>query len=482
MQHVACPGCGADVQFTSAASVMAVCSYCQTTVLKDADSVRDLGKMGVVLEDYSSIQVGTSGTYQGRNFNVIGRLQLRYPAGFWNEWFVIFDDGSNGWLSDASGQYTMTFQKAIPGAAPAFESLHPGQTLPMAGQFYVASDVRTATCVAGQGELPMQVGSGWTAKVADFRLQKQFLTIDYSDETPAFYLGEAVTLTEMHCQQLRDADTIADASGNIKGHVSSLACPHCGSPVRYVPGATTALVCPACHSSVDVASSTAEVLAAGQRVASIPLTLELGAVGNIEGTSYTVIGALKRSSSDGSSHWTEYLLYEARKGFLWLIETSEGWYRTSVEDLWPLAESPTTVVLDSRRFVQSDDYVARVDAAIGAFNWQVAAGDSCRVLEYKGGNESLAAEISDTEMTFSRSRPAPLDQVRAWFGQHVHVENVPHPSYRATAKNFLILLAVLDFLPFFGGGGFSIVVIAFTALFIYVPALFLDRAESSSSA
>lgn len=481
MQHVACPGCGADVQFTSAASVMAVCSYCQTTVLKDADSVRDLGKMGIVLEDYSVLQIGTSGVYAGRAFNLIGRLQLRYPAGFWNEWFVIFDDGQNGWLSDASGQYTMTFQKPLPASLPAFETIHPGQPLMIAGHSFVASDVRSATCTGGQGELPMQVGSGWTAKVADFRFEKQFLTIDYSDPTPAIYIGEAVTLDELRAAQLRDSDTIKDSSGNLKGHVSQLACPHCGSPIRYVPGATTALVCPSCHSSIDVASATAEVLEAGRRVAAIPLTLELGAQGNFDGVQYSVIGALKRSSSDGSSHWTEYLLYEVKRGFLWLIETSEGWQRTSVEDLWPLAESPTTVLFNSRRYVQSDDYMARVDAAIGAFNWQVTAGDTVRVLEYSAGADSLAAEISASEMTFSYSRRVPLDQVRAWFGQHVHVEQQPHPSYAATAKNFLILLAVLDILPVLLGGFSAILIAAITALLIYLPALWLDKFDQGTT-
>ena len=478
MEHVACPGCGADVQFTSAASVMAVCGYCQTTVLKDADSVRDLGKMGVVLEDYSEIQIGTSGNYAGRQFNVIGRLQLRYPAGFWNEWYVIFDDGQNGWLSDASGQYTMTFEKPAPPAIPAFETLRPGQTLTLAGHPYVASDVRSATATGGQGELPMHAGTGWVAKVADFRFLNQFMTIDYSDASPKLYLGEAVTLSAMKCQQLRDTDSIADTSGNLKGHVGSLSCPQCSSPISYVPGATTALVCPACHSSVDVSSATAEVLAAGSRVASIPLSLALGSTANIDAVAYTVIGALKRSASDGG--WTEYLLYAARKGFLWLVEASDGWQRVSVEDIWPMAEGPRTVVLDGRRFQQTEDYQATVDAAIGAFNWQVKVGDTVRILEYRGGAEGLAAEISDTEMTFSRSKPVPLDQVRAWFGQHVHTEQTPHPTYASTAKMFLWVFIALNFIPALFGGFSALMVAAMFAAFIYVPGWVMDRFDQGN--
>ncbi|MGZ3254606.1 MAG: DUF4178 domain-containing protein, partial [Burkholderiaceae bacterium] len=108
MQTVSCPSCGAQVEFRSYASVLAVCEYCKTTILKDADSVKNLGKMSDVLEDYSPIQIGTTGVFGGRSFSVIGRIQLRYSAGMWNEWYVLFDDGKAAWWSDSCGQYTLT--------------------------------------------------------------------------------------------------------------------------------------------------------------------------------------------------------------------------------------------------------------------------------------------------------------------------------------------------------------------------------------
>jgi len=481
MQHVACPGCGAQVEFHSPASVMAVCEYCRTTVLKDADTVRDIGKMGSVLEDYSPLQIGSSGVYQGRNFNVIGRIQLRYPAGFWNEWFVLFDDGENAWLADASGQYTMTFEKPAPPGLPAFTALKPGQSLTLAGHIYTASDVREATCTGGQGELPFKVGTGWQARVADFRYMAQFVTIDYSDGVAKIFIGQAVTLSEIKAQALRDTDAITDTSGRVKGKIGSLNCPHCGSPVQFTPGATTALICPSCHSSVDVSGPTAEVLEVGSRLAAIPLTLELGAVGNIDGINYTVLGALKRSSTDATAHWTEYLLYEAQRGFLWLIESNEGWERATVEDVWPVWDQPDSITLDQRRFAKTDDYGARVDAAIGAFNWRVAVGDTVRVVEFSGGDQQLAGEMSESELTWSRARRVPLDQVRAWFGEHVHVELSPHPTHVKTAKAFLILLAIVNVVPVLFGGGLALAIALFTAGFIFLPAVMLDAMDARNA-
>ncbi len=264
MQKVSCPSCGAPVEFKSAASVMAVCGYCKTTVLKDADTVRDMGRMSDVLEDYSPIQIGTAGTYSGRGFTVIGRIQLRYPAGMWNEWFVMFDDGSPGWLSDASGQYTMTLEKENGRALPDFEQIQVGRTYPVLGLPYLASDVRTAECVGGQGELPFKVGAGWQAKLADLRNGKSFATLDYSDvPQPTVYAGEAVTLEQLKCQLLRDDDTVKDSAGNLRSKVQPLSCPSCGSSVNYVPGVTREIVCPNCLSPVDVRPNVAQVLKVG---------------------------------------------------------------------------------------------------------------------------------------------------------------------------------------------------------------------------
>ena len=124
---IPCPNCGAQIQFRSPASVMAVCEYCKTTVLKELDAVKNLGKMSDVLEDYSPLQLNTSGIYGTHSFTIIGRLQLRYADGMWNEWYVMFENGKTAWLSDASGQYTMTTEVPASNDLPPFSALVPSQ-------------------------------------------------------------------------------------------------------------------------------------------------------------------------------------------------------------------------------------------------------------------------------------------------------------------------------------------------------------------
>jgi hypothetical protein len=480
MQQVACPGCGAPVQFKSAASVMAVCEFCKTTLLKDAMSVRDLGKMSEVLEDYSPLQIGTSGQFAGRGFSLIGRIQRQYSAGFWNEWYALFDDGTNGWLSDASGQFTMTFAKPTSAALPLFDKLVPGRTLTVSGQIYATSDVRTARCTAGQGELPFKVGQGWQARVADFRASDRFLSLDYSDGDAArVYVGQAVDLADLKPQLLRDPSQISDAAGHFRGKVSALACPSCGAPVKCVPGITVHIVCPSCHSEVDTSGSVATVLAAGASLEKVPFTLALGAEAVIEGTRYSILGAMRRAESDGGSEWSEYLLYAPGRKFIWLVETSEGWQRAEVLDRWPQWDGAAHATLGERRFDRSSDYGARVTFAAGSFNWRVSVGDTVRVIEFTSGSQRLAAEASNEELTWSRSSQLPLDQVRAWFGGHVHAEQSPHPAYMETARRVLIALLLINAIPLLFATGNSLPYALLGAAAIYLPAYFLDRLDAN---
>jgi uncharacterized Zn finger protein (UPF0148 family) len=420
MQKVSCPSCGAEVTFRSTASVMAVCEYCHSTLLKDAESVKDIGKMSQVLEDYSPIQINSSGEYHSRHFTMVGRIQLRYDDGFWNEWYVLFDDGSGGWLSDASGQYVFTLAQGAPSSIPQFEQLKPGVGITMKGNRFVASDVRTARCVAGQGELPFKVGTGWEAKVADFRSGNGFLTLDYSDgPTPQLYLGQSVDLTALRCQLLRSEIDIARTAGKYRGKTTTLNCPNCGSPVKYQAGMAFHVVCPSCNAQVDCSTDRAVVLQKHEQLARVITTLSLGDAGTIDTLKYEMIGFTKcrETGSEETSEWVEYLLYSDKRGFLWLVESQDRWDRVKVLDEWPEQRSASSVELRGATYNKLYQYGAEVIYAAGAFNWRVAVGDRTRIIDYAHEGSKLTAEASDTEIVWSAASQVSEAQVREWFAK-----------------------------------------------------------------
>lgn len=491
MQTVSCPSCGAEVKFRSHASVMAVCEYCNTRVLKEAGAVKDLGKIASVLEDYSPIQVGTSGVLGGRHFNVVGRIQLRYDAGMWNEWYIIFDNATSGWLGDASGQYTVTMLRSPDGQLPPFEELRAGQRYTLIGEPYMVADVRTAQCIGGQGELPFKVGDGWEARVADFRQGGHFLTIDYSDEgPPLLYTGVAVTLESMQCQLLRDVEEIKRTTGRYRGKLDALDCPSCGTPIKYLPGLTASLVCQSCQTQIDAASPKAEVLATGEKHDRQQFTLPLGAVGKLGNQEFTIIGVMRRAD-DEATEWTEYLLYGSRTGFTWLVETAEGWSRANVLDQWPssMVLGAPVVTLDKADYNKLYDYNSVVTYVAGAFNWRVKVGDYTHVYEYKRQQVTLAAEATASEVGWSRSTPVAWDQLKAWFGDALKGEspatrafggvNFTKDRYKRSAKNWIMAVVALNAIPLLFNFGGAIGYTLFAAAALYLPAMLLDAMDET---
>lgn len=419
---VPCPSCGAPVGFRSAASVMAVCGYCRASLVREADAVRDIGKMAEAMEDYSPIQIGTSGVWNQRPFGVVGRLQLRYDNGGWNEWYLVFEDGGTGWLGDASGQYTLSLdQGTLP--APAFGNLRPGQAFNHAGATFIASDMRTARCTGGAGELPFVVGAGWEAKVVDLRAGNRFLTLDYSDaDPPRAYLGQAVTLEQLKGQLLRSDEAILKGAGRLRGAISNLACPGCGASLTFPAGAAAQLVCPSCGSRSDATGDQAVLIEKSHEQERVSSTLALGDRGKIDGIDYTLIGRLRCQELGEPATWTEYLLYNAREGFLWLVESEEGWDKVRMLDTWP-ETSGDSVVLDGTRYEKLYDYGSEVIHAAGAFNWRAKVGDRTDITDWQAGDRKLSRETTDAEVAWSLAERVSPEAVHKWFAKAASAGN-----------------------------------------------------------
>lgn len=457
MFRTACPSCGAEVLFRSTISAVAVCEYCQSTVLRNADEVKDIGKIGKVLEDYSPIQIGTSGVFAGRAFTVLGRIQLRYDAGLWNEWYVSFDDGKQGWLADTSGEYMFTLPLAETAneakSTLTFEAMQPEMRYEHGGRAYVVTDVRTAQCVGGQGELPFAVGQGYQAKVVDCRCNNRFLTLDFSDITlfkpdPVLYVGEAVELKNLQLQLLRDAETILSSAGRLKGTSAVLDCPSCGNPLQYQAGVATQMVCKACASVVDCSGDKALVLEKHSAAAQYHATLDVGDGATIDGVSWKIIGLIEMEEvNDADSSWTEYLLYNAQQGFFWLVEANDGWYRVAVLNQLPDSWQEASATLGGVKYRKLyAAYAAKVTYAAGAFNWRVSVGDRVTCAEYENNGERLCKEKSSNEVVWSKSKKIPNQLIEQWFAKAKIMTPVSSSAAASGGNQSMAMLFIIGLL------------------------------------
>jgi len=163
--------------------------------------------MAELQKDGTPLQLRAEGTYRQTHFAVIGRIQLRYGQGLWNEWYLFFDDMRGGWLGEAQGTYAVSFLTEVSQRLPRFEELKVGQRLQLKDKMFEVRDLQSALCIGGEGELPFHVGPGYEAPVADLLGEaSSFGTIDYSELPPLVFLGEYVEFDQLQLSGLREFD------------------------------------------------------------------------------------------------------------------------------------------------------------------------------------------------------------------------------------------------------------------------------------
>lgn len=400
-----CPSCGAPVVFQSASSILAVCEYCQSTLVRHDQALEDIGKMAALVEDRSPLQLGAEGSYKGVHFALIGRIQIKYGQGTWNEWHLLFDDMRTGWLSEAGGEYVLTFARYVEDRLPELSELKVGQRFVLASQAWSVSNIEQAECVAGQGELPFKVGAGYPVVTVDLRNSANFATLDYSETPPLFFVGEAVEFKSLRMANLRDGMAIPTAT--IAAQV--FRCPSCGAPLQARSKDILAVGCATCGAVIDTADPNHRVLTAalGMRDEKYTPRIPLGSKGTLEGKPVEVIGFLvKQSKSDGIAYdWREYLLAGENGTYRWLTEYNGHWNIVDV-----LSRPPTSsgiIELDNVRFGDQSfrhfatTPVAEVIQVAGEFTWRVRRGETCRVLDYVAPPLMLSRESTDSEQNWS---------------------------------------------------------------------------------
>lgn len=207
MGTVNCPSCGAPVTLRASLSLLVVCEYCRSTLLRRDRDLENIGKMADLQQDATPLQLHAEGKYRHVHFAVLGRIQLRFAEGLWNEWYLLFDDQRDGWLGEAQGTYAVSFLTECNDRIPAFGDLQVGQGIVLMGKPYEVQNLEAAFCIAGEGELPFPIGAGYEAPVADLiGPESLFATLDYSEEKPLVFLGEYVDFDDLHLTGLREFD------------------------------------------------------------------------------------------------------------------------------------------------------------------------------------------------------------------------------------------------------------------------------------
>lgn len=460
-----CPGCGAPVEFRSAASTHAVCAFCRSTLMRDGETISRIGRMAELFDDHSPLQVMARGVHAGRAFTVVGRLQYRSPSGVWSEWRVLFDDdASEAWLSEDNGNYVLSRQASLERDIPAAVHLRVGKTTAVDGRsFVVASNDDAVALIAAQGELPRLPAEGVTFTVVELRSERgEVLSLDYASRPPAVYLGREVTLDGLKMTGLREGSQKTIGA-------RQFSCPHCGSAVPVNLATSRSVTCESCHSVIDLTASEAGAsLNYARQADPVQPVIALGSVGRLNGRGWQVVGFQHRighepGDEDEAFGWDEYLLYNEKDGFRFLVDSTEGWSLVQTLSAAPeWREGDVQVMHDGQTWGLDASYEAQTTWVAGEFYWPVERGQKSWNHDFTRGRSVLSRERSGTEITWSRGERISSDTVAA--------------AFRITDRREELKRA--DVAPLSNSSGTSIGTVVFWIVLIIVVVLLQTRCSS----
>jgi hypothetical protein len=422
-----CPNCGAAIQFRWSGAVQTTCEYCRAILVRRDLNLEKVGQIGDLPREVSPIQIGTEGMYRNKAFQVIGRILYDYEDGGWNEWHIVFNDGTSGWLSDAQLEYTVSFLAKPPEPLPP--EVARARQFMWSGVRYEVTSVTRAHYRGVAGEMPFEYWDKKDVLFADLRTSDaRFGTIDYSDAVPVLYLGDAVEFDDLHLKNLRE---LAGSGANQAGaKVSSLSCPNCGAPLTLsAAGHSLSVVCPQCRSILDAKDPNLQVLEKFYSKQDIKPIVPLGSRGKLEGADFDVIGFQVRTtdSDDLPESWDEYLLFNPYKGFRYLTVFDGHWNYVktvpAVPDRIPIGKKQGAMLM-GHKYVLFDTELATTTYVLGEFPWRVHVGEKNGIKDFIAVPKILSSESTEQETVWSLGEYMTGAQV--W--QAFHLPGSPAPA------------------------------------------------------
>ncbi|MDB5743789.1 MAG: hypothetical protein JWR68_2104 [Polaromonas sp.] len=394
------------MEFLSAQSTHAVCPYCQSTVVRSGDTLARIGKMAELFNDFSPLQLQAAGSFEGRRFTVLGRLQYQYPQGTWTEWHALLADGGSAFLSEDNGAYVFTLPVASSRDIPPASEFRIGASTAINGKTYAVASSETVSLLSAQGELPHLPALGQPFAMVELRsADGEVLGIDYGPTLqggpPALSRGRAVRLDALQLTGLKDESVRDDKGGR------QFSCPHCGAPIKVTLATSQSIACGACRSLIDLSQGLGAALTSALQDEPVSPLIPLGRVGQLQGASWQVVGFQHRmgheqGDEDESFGWDEYLLYNRKLGFSFLVDSTDGWSLvkpvTGAPRYQPGASSATYL---SITYQLLSSYQAETSYVAGEFYWKVERGQKTFNRDFASGKSLLSQEQSNHEITWS---------------------------------------------------------------------------------
>ena len=197
-----CPGCSAVHKVQLERATLIVCHVC-SEIIADAVTGSEKPKPARIPDDWSFLQIGTTGVYKNYNFTVIGRLRLQLRNDYKNFWCAIYDGGKCLWIVESFGSFAL-FSSSWQETKSESAHLHAGKKITLANQVNLRGEyVEKCEGISYTGEIGswnffypgffMMQASNASGQTALIKIKK---SIGY------ILTGEKITLKELNLNNI----------------------------------------------------------------------------------------------------------------------------------------------------------------------------------------------------------------------------------------------------------------------------------------
>ncbi|MCX6318657.1 MAG: DUF4178 domain-containing protein [Bacteroidetes bacterium] len=374
-----CPFCKTLLTFRSDKSNGIVCHVCHTALWrKDGHTLEEL-PMNAGIPQTEHIQPGTTGSYEGNTFTVLGRVRLFFEEVVYNYWSIEWADKKLSFLAEGYGMFAILKSMQLPQAetSATLQKMKHGSLLDLLPrQDFLLEKKQAVLDIDAEGEffLPVQ-HKKFTVYDLAAKDGNRISFFDFDQDRVFTYDLRIVNRKELKLSNTRNASPVP----------RDIICEDCKTTfqVKTFPYAQSC-ACPNCG-QFYILQTSGEVKKEGKASTGIMPAIPLGSTGTIHGIAYEVLGyTQKQERNIYKSQWREYTLYNAEEGYAFLSEFDGHWIYLREQTDAPVLfyNKELEFEFDKKKFLLFNSYTYNIINARGAFTYNSFDNKNTECFEY----------------------------------------------------------------------------------------------------
>ncbi len=190
IKDLTCPTCGAPVKLRTRFVQVAVCEYCNQTLVIQDDKIDPTGKTAKMTQYPTPFSIGRYGALKGTEFEVIGRVRYEYDEGWWDEWCLSIGGEKLIWIEEDEGLFRSFERIRIKAAIKPWDDVFPGSTIEINKVEVFVTEKNEAKIIGAEGNLTVKRVPGTTMKYLDGTGNEQQYTIEFYEKSITLKSGE----------------------------------------------------------------------------------------------------------------------------------------------------------------------------------------------------------------------------------------------------------------------------------------------------